>query len=92
MTVCRDCGKRFRIQPLLDLPQPTRCMECLIGLEAEVAALRARLAEATKVLRALLDYTEQIELLVYPPNEAGHYSAQVARVRAFLVSEEVSNV
>jgi hypothetical protein len=34
MQTCRECGRRFQIQPLLDLPQPSRCLECLIRLDA----------------------------------------------------------
>lgn len=45
MTTCRDCGKQFRLGPLVDLPQPTRCMECLIGLEAEVITAEARIRD-----------------------------------------------
>lgn len=55
LTTCRDCGKRFRLGPLLDLPQPTRCMECLIGLEARLAAAEKERDEAREALAGFLD-------------------------------------
>jgi len=55
MTTCRDCGKQFQLGPLLDLPQPTRCLECLIGLEARYATLEAAAREALAVLTEIAD-------------------------------------
>lgn len=77
MTTCRDCGKQFQLQPLLDMPQPTRCLECLIGLEARYATLEAELRVAGDTIaghnRAWADRCEIAE-------------AEVARLRAALAA------
>ncbi len=89
LTTCRDCGRRFQLQPLLDLPQPTRCMECLIGLEArysrevsERRSLEAALSQKVGMRR------EFEELLGCGDTYAdGAFETGLARLRALLAAE-----
>ena len=46
MTTCRDCGKQF------DPPAPTRCLECLVGLEQRCATLENELRVVGDTLAA----------------------------------------
>jgi hypothetical protein len=75
---------------LLDFDDPANCtsMNCTHDATAALAAIEARIAELTRErdearagLRALLSYTEQLELLVYSSeqNETVHPTVQAAR-------------
>ena len=89
LTTCRDCGKRFRIGPLLDLPQPTRCMECLIGLEARFAEEQRRRWNLESQLSARVGMRRELETLLgvgdtYAPEE---FDRGVERLRELVAAE-----
>jgi hypothetical protein len=89
MTTCRDCGRRFRLGPLLDLPQPTRCMECLIGLEARYAEVVGERRSLETALSQRVGMRRELEALLgvgdtYAPEE---FDKGVERLRGLVAGE-----
>jgi hypothetical protein len=89
MTTCRDCGRRFRLGPLLDLLQPTRCMECLIGLEARYAEVVGERRSLEAALSQRVGMRRELEALLgvgdtYAPEE---FDKGVERLRGLVAAE-----
>ncbi len=89
LTTCRDCGKRFQLQPLLDLPQPTRCMECLIGMEARYSREVSERRSLEAALSQKVGMRREFEGLLGCGDTYGDgaFETGLARLRALLAAE-----